>query len=185
MRVMDNQMILADLQLAPLAYAGAKSLVEEFGEAVHFTSGYRSLWDQARAMAANVAKKRTWIGETYVRKERPSYQIAQTLQQWIDTHPTLITVAALSTDIYSQLQQHPFGWNISFHCTRINGLPAAHAFDLTPLENDSDEMTAIGQEVWKRIKKLPGLDAAVTREGGLSIWHVQFRLPDPPMTTEV
>ncbi len=175
-------MLIQDLQLAPVALQGASILYDAFWEVLTFTSGARTLEEQARAMAHNVQRNRRYIAETYTRKDRPSHAVATALQVWVDGHPQALTTTELASGFLDVLNELPHGRLISYHCWRINGQPASLAFDLEPLEDLQGFTTLVGHEVRQAIQALPGLDAFVTREGGLHIWHVQFA---PPITVEV
>jgi hypothetical protein len=175
---------IADLQLAPIAATGARMLKAEYGEAIQFVSGYRSLWEQAEAMAQNTLHCRTWIGDTYTRKGRPSYTIAQSLQRLVEAHPEWRTQEDLHRGLYEELDAIYEGHLISRHCHAINGRPASLAFDLSPaqLETATGSLTTVGCAVWRSLWALPGIDGVLRREGGLVRWHVQFM---PPLTVEV
>src|SRR5207245_10173113 len=73
-------------ELRPVTKAAAIELQRACPWVV-FTSGYRSWMDQARAMAQNVVKSRTWLGQVY--KHEPE------LQAWVDAHPNIIDVEAI------------------------------------------------------------------------------------------
>src|SRR5438445_8716442 len=70
-------------ELRPVTKAAAIELQRACPWVV-FTSGYRSWMDQARAMAQNVVKSRTWLGQVY--KHEPE------LQAWVAAHPNIIDV---------------------------------------------------------------------------------------------
>lgn len=161
--------------LGPDAKAAALALLAEFGpDVIQFTRGYSDLRGQARAMAGNVARNKEWIKQTYTRKERPSYAVACLLQEAVYRHAEVDDRGDIERYLYDALCAMPNGHEISFHTITRNGLPAAEAFDIKPLEDASGMATTIGIQVKKRIRSLKSLDAFLTREGGLSIWHVQF-----------
>ena len=175
-------MTLDDMQLAPHVRANAESLEREFGGIIVWTSGYRDIREQAHAMAKNTLVNRQWIKATYRRIGRPSYQIAQQLQHWVDAHPECTGERTLTDGLHAQLLTIPQGRLISRHSWTIGATPASLAFDLEPIEHH-DEMTAMGQEVWHRILSLPYLDPPpMQREGGLRRWHVQFMPIDTSVT---
>lgn len=167
-------MKIAEMGLAPHVRANAEALEREFGGVIVWRSGYRGLYPQARAMAANTMLNRQWIQQTYTRIGRPSYDIGRQLQAWVNAHPEVTEARTLADGLYAQLLLIPHGRLISRHSYQIGDTPAALAFDLEPIEHD-DQLTAMGQEVWDRILTLPYLDPPpMRREGGLRRWHVQF-----------
>lgn len=169
---MDQTAVLQGL--APHVRVQAEGLLAQFGDVLRITSGYRDLQAQARAMATHVMQNRTWINETYRRIGRPSYEVGQFLQRLVDQHPDWRSHDEIAEGLWMQLTHDPRGSLISKHCVQVDGVPAALAFDLDPLEHDGS-MTAMGQEVWQAILALPGLDPPpLRREGGRVIWHVQF-----------
>src|SRR5580658_3697650 len=70
------------LNLAPTAKSAAYELKRLHPQVV-FTSGRRSVEDQARAMAGNVAKNRKWIEQTY-----HTSVVSKACQKWVDNNPT-------------------------------------------------------------------------------------------------
>lgn len=176
-------MTLDEMQLAPVARAGAQVLLDRFGpEVVAFTSGYRTLEAQATVMAKNVVRNRRWIEETYTRRDHPSFGVGLVLQASVDAHVEWTTAEALTAGLHELLATLPNGRLISYHCWQQDGRPASLAFDLKPLETEAGTLTLIGSEVWLMILGLLGLDTALRREGGLRIWHAQFL---PPVAAEV
>jgi hypothetical protein len=145
-----------DLDLAEYAKSGAVSLQTKYPDTV-FTSGRRTIQQQADAMAHNVASKRQWIKLTY----KPSPQ-RDALQKWVDDNPD----ATDETDISTGLKSVMDGWtddqkaNFSRH---IVGL----AFDIQPVDENADEIKDY-------IQKLPHLHKFLDKEGGLTIWHADF-----------
>jgi len=143
------------LDLAPTTKAAAEALKEKWPNIV-FTSGRRSLADQASAMASNIVSSgnRKWIKQVYV--------AADALQQWVDDHPEatskadiaaglLATLNAISDDDRNKVSRHLTG----------------QAFDVKPQDADADSIQA-------DIRALPGLHKFLTKEGGLVRWHAQF-----------
>ncbi len=149
---------IADLGLGKSAKAAAQELLKQFPADVKFTSGRRSISEQASAMAPNVVKNRKWIEQTY----KDTSQRAA-LQKWVDDHPEAKTASALSVGLESVMQ----GWtetekrNFSRH---ISG----DAFDVQPVAGD------VGKKIKDAIGKLPKLNWHTFSEGGLEIWHAQF-----------
>ena len=97
MKIVSND----DLDLVDFAADAARILLKAHPE-VLFTSGRRTVDEQALAMAANVIKRRKWIEQTYVKTaERDA------LQRWIDGHPEARTQAAISAGLESIMS----GWS--------------------------------------------------------------------------
>ena len=174
-----------ELGLGPLATIAAKDLLRVFGpEHIWFTRGWSSLLGQARAMAANVARNKEWIKETYTKKDRPSYPVACELQEAVYRNIDVCDKAGIAAYLYECLRGIPDAGAISFHTLERYGKPAAEAFDLMPLEDERGILTPIGRTVCEYIqvsRRTWHLDAFLKREGGLRIWHLQFLFnPDYP-----
>lgn len=174
------------MNLGPLARQGAHALLAEFGpDVIRFTRGYADLKGQARAMAGNVARNKEWIKQTYTRTDRPSYVIACALQEEVYRRAEVKDRAEIEQYLYAALQSIPNAEAISFHClVDVQGQPASEAFDLLPIEDAHGMPTAEGYRVIASIRRLPGLDAFLHREGGLRIWHAQF-MAKTPISKEV
>lgn len=168
------------LGLGPYAKAAALDLLTTFGpEVIRFTSGYRDLRSQARALAGNVVRNNDWIKQTYTRTDRPSYAVACRLHDAVYLHADLQDRGQIEQVLYEALLMIPNGHEISFHTRTLNGQPAAEAFDMQPLEDGRGVATEEGARVLAYIqqrKEAWSVDAFLTREGGLRIWHLQFRL---------
>ena len=147
-----------DLNLRGHAKAGALAL-EAACPGVVFTSGRRAVADQARAMAANIIGKRRWIAETYKATDE-----ARELQAWIDTHPD----ARGREDIAKGLAAIMAGWSDEGR-GRLSKHFSGDAFDVQPVTGPK------GAKILAEIRRLPGLDKMLEREGGLVRWHAQFR----------
>lgn len=132
-----------------------RELLAMFPGAV-ITSGRRYVHEQARAMAENVMRSRSWIGDTY---RQPLCLAASQLHALAQSHSKagVDELSALFTDA---LQAYPEGElrKLSRHIT-------GEAFDVRPASHAVQEFLH---------------DAAIreggrflTREGGLVIWHWQ------------
>jgi hypothetical protein len=145
------------LDLTPVARAAAYEL-RRLHPQVSFTSGRRDKEAQARAMASNVVKNRTWIVQTY----RAS--AARTAcQQWVDDHPEATTQAQIQAGLVSVFD--------TLGDAQLLGLSAhlsGNAFDVQPVATGGDAVKA-------SIRRLPGLALFLDREGGLVRWHAEFR----------
>src|SRR6266436_115300 len=85
-------MTIDELQLEPIADHGARLLQQKHPN-IEFTSGRRTIAQQAHAMAANIVSlpDRQFIGRTYLAGAK--------LQEWVDAHPAAVTVDAIKADI--------------------------------------------------------------------------------------
>ena len=145
-----------DLDLVEYARSGAEALKNKYPGTV-FTSGRRTVQQQADSMSRNVAKNRNWIKETYaVSDERDA------LQQWVDQHPE----ATAATDISAGLQSVMDDWTDA-QKVRLSRHFAGLAFDVQPVTDNADDITTF-------IRGLPHLRKFLDSEGGLTIWHAEF-----------
>jgi hypothetical protein len=144
------------LQLAPKARAAAYAL-KRAHPSIAFTSGRRSTQDQARAMAGNVVRNRTWIEQTYV----PSVVRSQ-CQEWVDTHRDKKTKTEIAKGLRAVLDT--FG---DAALGRFSRHLSGNAFDVQPVEEGAEAIK-------ETIRALPGLGKFLEKEGGLVRWHVQF-----------
>jgi len=152
----DNDPDIEALNLTGNAKKGAYAL-KKAHPSVTFTSGFREKEDQARAMAQNVVKKRTWIGNTYY----PT-KTSQALQKWVDDNKDKTTVEDIAAGLLSILND----------CTdaQLSGLSkhlTGEAFDVQPVDTDADAIK-------KTIRGLDKLHRFLESEDGLVRWHAQF-----------
>lgn len=147
-------MTIEELNLAPAAKNAAKILLKKY-PTLEFTSGRRTIVQQAHAMARNVVVNRKWIGQTYLAGAK--------LQQWVDKHPEAKTVDAITAGLEQTMKTMPETdlLKISRHLT-------GKAFDVRPV-------TANAAAIKADILKLPGLHKFLDKEGGLVRWHAQFK----------
>ncbi len=146
-------MTIDELNLEPTAKNAATILTNKHPQ-LQFTSGRRSIFQQAHAMAGNVVLNRQWIGQTYLAGAK--------LQQWVDQHPTAKTVDQITAgleQVMTAMPQAELG-RISRHLT-------GRAFDVRPVTANAAAIKAF-------IKTLPGLHKFLDKEGGLVRWHAQF-----------
>lgn len=152
-------MKIEELNLAPVAEAAARLLKQQHPQVV-FTSGRRSMTEQASAMAANIinSKNRQWIARTYAASDA-----SRLLQAWVDHHPQAKTKEAIAAGLLTELQKMPpaIAGQISKH---LSGL----AFDVQPVALPT------GNVILRAMRALPGVTKVLTEEGGLVRWHVQF-----------
>lgn len=147
-------MTIEEMNLEPVAKKAATILQEKHPQ-IKFTSGRRTIAEQAHAMARNVVKNRKWIGQTYI--------AAAKLQEWVDANPQAKTVAAITAGLEKTMKEMPETslLKISRHLT-------GRAFDVKPVT------TANGKKIKADIQALPGLHKFLDKEGGLVRWHAQF-----------
>jgi hypothetical protein len=144
-----------DLDLVSYARHAAEALLEAHPDVV-FTSGRRTVKEQADAMAGNVLRNRKWIEQTYVRTpERAA------LQKWVDDNPAATTRSAISAGFAGIMN----GWTDA-QKGRLSRHFSGQAFDVRPV--------ASGSAIKKTIRSLPSLRRFLQSEGGLTIWHADF-----------
>jgi hypothetical protein len=119
---------------------------------VVFTSGRRTIAQQAHAMATNVVHQRDWIEQTYL-----TSPAIRKLQEWVNAHPQARTVdqiaAGLEQVMNSLTEQQQL--RISKHLT-------GRAFDIQPRSAPISAIEALHPTLF------------LQREGNLERWHVQF-----------
>lgn len=144
---------IADLDLAENALSAAQTLKAKH-PAVVFTSGRRSVDQQADAMASNIVRNRQWIAQTYaVSTER------DTLQKWVDDHPAATTRAAIAAGLSTIMS----GWSDAQR-VKLSRHFAGLAFDVRPGD----------AAIKKSIQDLANLVRFLDSEGGITIWHAEF-----------
>lgn len=147
-------MTIEELNLEPVAKKAATILQSKHPE-IEFTSGRRSVFQQAHAMANNVVLNRKWIGQTYLAGAK--------LQQWVDQHPEAKTVDQITAGLEQVMKGMP-----DAELVRISRHLTGRAFDVRPV-------TANAAAIKADILKLPGLHKFLDKEGGLIRWHAQFQ----------
>lgn len=147
-----------DLDLQDYVKTAAEQLLAAHPSVV-FTSGRRTVKEQADAMAGNVVMNRKYIEQTYAASpERDA------LQKWVDDHPAATTKTAISAGLEGIMN----GWNdtqkrkLSLHFS-------GEAFDVKPVSGSG------GDAIKTTIKNLPKLKRFLESEGGLTIWHAEFK----------
>ena len=148
-------MTIDELQLQPVAREAAELLKEKHPH-LEFTSGRRTIHQQAHAMARNIVSlnDRQWIKKTYIAGAK--------LQQWVDAHPQAKTVDQLTAGLEATMNAMT-----QIEVLKISKHLTGHAFDIRPVVDNSDEIVA-------DIEALPGLVKFLTKEGGHTRWHAQF-----------
>ena len=142
---------ITELNLEPDVAAKARELLASHPGVV-FTSGRRTVAQQARAMSSNVLLNRRYIGATY----RDS-AVIRLMQQWVDTHPEAKTLTALTVGLNRILRAVPEGElsHISLHLV-------GRAFDVAPGSCPEQAIRDLKPTVF------------LTHEGGLTRWHAQW-----------
>jgi len=144
------------LNLNDIAREAAYSLKAQFPNLV-FTSGKRDRATQARAMAGNVAQKRSWITETY----RTSV-VKTACEEWLRDNPE----ATSKSDIQAGLESVLEGFDDD-ELVHLSKHFSGGAFDVQPATTDAEKIKAA-------IRSLPGKPVFLEKEGGLVRWHVQY-----------
>src|SRR5512141_956538 len=148
--------MIESLNLEPVAEAGARKLLEAFPH-IEFTSGRRSVRDQARAMSQNVVSNRRWIEQTYKASEA-----SQALQNFVNANPHVTSAQAFEEAFATILE----GFS-SEQLTHLSKHLGGRAFDIKPTNKNAAEIKAMA-------RSLAGVSKFLDREGGLVRWHVQF-----------
>ncbi len=146
-----------DLDLVDYVEEAARTLAEKHA-AVVFTSGRRTVSEQASAMAGNVVNNRKWIEQTYEQSaERDS------LQKWVDEHPNARTKDQVSTGLSSIMKN----WTDDQR-KKLSRHFSGQAFDVNPVAGED------GKKIKDSIRNLKYLRKFLDKEGGLVIWHAEF-----------
>jgi hypothetical protein len=124
---------------------------------VKFTSGYRSVDDQARAMSKNVVEKRDYIKSTH--KEST---LRTKLQKWVDDNPTKKTQKEIQEGLMSV-----FNTASKIELDNFSAHMTKDAFDVQPVEKDAEAIK-------KTINGLKGLKLFLEKEAGMVRWHAAF-----------
>ena len=148
-------MTVDELDLEPVAREAA-ALLKQKHPNLEFTSGRRTVRQQAHAMARNIVElnDRQWIRKTYIAGAK--------LQHWVDTHPQAQTVDQITAGLEQTMNAMPEAevLAISKHLT-------GKAFDIRPVLVNSAAIVA-------DIQALPGLVKFLQKEGNAVRWHAQF-----------
>lgn len=119
---------------------------------VMFTSGRRSIEDQARAMAGNLAKDRGWMTKTYAASDTK-----RQLQSWLDDHPEATSRGDIADGLASVFHSLP-----AAQASRFSEHMTGRAFDIQPGSAPEAVVRALDPVHF------------FTHEGGRTIWHVDF-----------
>jgi hypothetical protein len=139
------------LDLAPDVARKAAALKRACPQVV-FTSGRRTIAQQAHAMAVNTQVKRSWIRDTYAHSAA-----SVKLQAWVDAHPGAVTVDAIAAGLERVMRTLPLAElvHLSRHLT-------GRAFDVQPHSCPVAAIQVLSPALF------------LQNEGHLVRWHVQF-----------
>jgi hypothetical protein len=146
---------IADLGLVDYAQEAAAALLAAHPNVV-FTSGRRSVKQQADAMAGNVVQNPKWIEQTYAANSE-----SKSLQKWVDDHPEATTKIAISSGLEAIMSN----WTDAEKKTLSRHF-SGQAFDVQPV--------ADGDAIKETIRSLPNLHLFLESRGGLTRWHADF-----------
>jgi hypothetical protein len=146
---------IADLGLVDYVQDAAAALLAAHPNVV-FTSGRRSVKQQADAMAENVVQNRQYIVQTYAANPE-----SRSLQQWVDDHPEATSKAAISTGLEDIMRD----WTDAQKKTLSRHF-SGQAFDVQPVDD--------GGAIEETIRSLPNLRQFLESRGGLTRWHADF-----------
>jgi hypothetical protein len=118
-------MEIKDLDLEPVAEAAALLLLKKHPK-INFTSGRRTVSEQAHAMASNIwiSKNRKWIQATY--RKSPA---RDKLQKWVDDHPSVTSVDKIAVGLKTTMNALTIN-DLSKLSKHLVGL----AFDVKPVQ---------------------------------------------------
>ncbi len=146
---------ISSLKLSAKAKKAAEELLKQYPD-IEFTSGFRTLDEQADAMAGNVVKKRTYIQNTYYASEASA-----ACQKWVDDHPEAKTQKDIAAGLLETLK------GLGSKADQLSKHLSGDAFDIQPVSKNA-------ADIKKAIQKLPGIKKFLDKEDGLTIWHAQF-----------
>ncbi len=143
-------MTIMDMNLQPDVADKARQL-EMLAANVVFTSGRRTVEQQASAMAQNETESPGYVQATYAESDAKEAILA-----WLAANPgsDLPTMTQGFTDVLNGLTPDQ-QLKISRHLT-------GRAFDIQPNSATEDQVNSLQPQLF------------LTSEGGLSRWHVQF-----------
>lgn len=140
-------------RLAPVMDKRARELQAEFPGLVRYTSGLRTLYEQAHAMAVNHLQDPV----RYLTSQYKSGYL------FLAAVGELRTVEAIAVKLHDMIQEDP---------TLIDARHAkGNAVDILPLEYSDGTPTIVGVQVIAWIKACPDTIDFRTREGKLRRWH--------------
>lgn len=147
------------LDLCGRARLAAQALARAHPD-VMFTSGRRTLEEQATAMARNVVDERGWIAATY-----KASLVSQRLQAWVDSHPESDSVAELAAGLLATMRQFS-----EHELIALSKHLTGEAFDVLPIAGRHGQLVV--QSLRRIVAEFGG--KLLEREGGKIVWHAQF-----------
>lgn len=149
-------MTIAQMRLAPLMEMRARELELAFPGLIIWTSGRRTVYDQARAMAVNhLHDPLTYMKTTYLRGGEFIHAL--------EMAPLATSVDGVTNIFYELMIRNPG----IVHTSHYDG----NAVDLKPMEDTDSDPTFDGRKVILWIKTCPDTFDFRTREGNLPRWH--------------
>jgi hypothetical protein len=148
-----NQLLLDDD-----VQAVARELWEGF-PGIQFTSGRRTLQDQAHAMAENVALNRRWIVQTYARS-----LASVDCQSWVDNNPDATTTEQIAAGLL-----HSLNLLSKQALDKLSKHLIGRAFDVQPMAYPD----GLAVKAWLKAKAAQMNGKFLEREGGLLRWHFE------------
>lgn len=124
-----------------------------------FTAGRRTVEDEAKTMAAQVAKRRTWIADNY-----PESPVHRRLQDWVVQNPTALSEEEIARGLALIMTNFTDGER-----GQVSGHLVGMAFDIQPPATDTDKIKA-------EIKNLPHIERLLENIEGENSWHIQFKV---------
>jgi hypothetical protein len=122
-----------------------------------FTSGRRSLEDQARAMAQNVWLNEKWIAQTYLQSPAST-----ACQLWVDDVTKPVTAEQIEVGLLSVLEQFN-----PMQLAHLSKHLSGEAFDVQPCDDNA-------QKIWLYVRAARLGGKFLEKEGGLTRWHLQL-----------
>lgn len=147
---------IATMRLAPIMELRARELELAFPNLIVWTSGRRTVFEQARAMAVNHLNDP-------VRYLRTQYLRGSEFVHALEMAPATGSVDGVTNIFYELMIRNPG----IVHSPHFDG----DAVDLRPMEDSDGDPTQDGQKVILWIKTCHDTDDFRTREGDLPRWH--------------
>ncbi len=146
---------IQELQLAPVMEMRARELELAFPGEITFTSGRRTVHEQAHAMAVNhLQDPKSYLMRQYV-------HAAELLMSLVS--PVDLSVDEITERLYDVMIDRPY----LVRSPHLDG----NAVDIRPLEDTDGHTTEDGLKVHAWIKACPDTTDFRTREGGLHRTH--------------
>ena len=147
---------IEQMRLAPIMEMRARELDLAFPGLITFTSGRRTVFDQAQAMAVNhLHDPLSYLKRTYVH--------ASELLTALEMAASISSVSEVTQVFYEAMIRNP----LLVQSPHLEG----NAADLHPMEDSDGDPTPDGQQVILWIKTCPDTVEFLTREGNLPRWH--------------